>query len=280
MTEYKKIVSKAKEIKNNVETKHTIGIAAQWSYLFAKSILNPGKDVAGKKDMKKAPKPNGTYISRQIPKTDYIRLAKNVVNFVNHKGRLPNHIIWNGYKIRTRLYVYMFAKIVVYYNAKKKLPAYVNVNSKIFVKPSEPADEVFNYFVKKFGNIGTIDEGLSKIQGNGYGYYYDDMYSNKTAIDRMANYQGVNCTDSCHVFYNIVKHLISKGKYKKVECIHVLCSGGDGHVRLRITLNDGTNIYRDPAAVLNGGDISYNWCSSGSTLLDVNPSWFLENLNR
>lgn len=279
MTEYKKIISQAKTCKKNVESKYTIGIPVQWSYIFAKSILSPKKAVTGKKDIGKAPKPTGTHISRQIPKKQYKQLAKNLILWVDKHGRMPNWIGWNGYKIRARLYTYMFARILVYIDKHNALPNYVNANSKSFIKPLEPCDEVFNYFVKKFGNISTIDEGLNKISGNGYGYYYDDVYSNKTSIDRMYNGYGVNCTDSCHVFFNIVKHLIKKGKYKKVDCIHVLCRGGDGHVRLRIQLNDGDYIYRDPASVLNGNGVTSNWCMDGS-LLAVNPSWFMENLNR
>ena len=61
---------------------------------------------------------------------------------------------------------------------------------------------------------------------------------------------------------------------------HVLCSGGDGHVRLRITLNDGDYIYRDPACTLSDNGETYcNWCMNGE-LLAIDPDWFLENLNR
>ena len=279
MTEYHKILTKAKQVKHNVETKYTVGIPIQWSYLFAKSILNPKKDVTGKKDIGKAPKPHGTHISRQIPQKQYTQLAKNLIAYVDRTGRVPNFLSWNGYKIRARLYHYMFARIIVYYSLHGKLPKYVTVNSKAFNKPTEPCDTVYDYFTSQFGEVNSIDEALSKIDSHGYGYYYDDVYSNKEAINRMKLYQGVNCTDSCHVFYNITLHLIKLGKYKKVECLHVLCSGGDGHVRLRIQLNTGEWIYRDPAAILDGGELAYNWCSSGE-LLAVNPSWFMENLSR
>ena len=279
MTEYKKILKRAKQTKHNVETNYTVGIPIQWSYLFAKSIQNPKHDVTGKKDIGKPPKPFGTYISRQIPQKDYQQIAKDLISFIDRHGRMPNYVKWGNYKIRARLYHYMFARIVVYTYEHGKLPAQVKVNSKCFNKPTEPSDKVYDYFCKVFGKVGSIDEALSKIQGNGYGYYYDDQYSNQTAIDRMKNGYGVNCTDSCHVFYNIALHLIKQGKYKKVECLHVLCSGGDGHVRLRIQLNTGEWIYRDPAAILDGGDLTYNWCSDGE-LLAVNPSWFMENLSR
>ena len=94
----------------------------------------------------------------------------------------------------------------------------------------------------------------------------------------MKSGKGVNCTDSCQVFYNIMLQLIALGKYKKVECLHVLCRGGDGHVRLRITLPNGEKFYRDPACTLSDGGVC-NWCMDG-TLLAVDPAWFMANLNR
>ena len=276
---YKKIVKQAKQCRKNVKKEYALGMSTKWSYYFAKAILN-NKDVS-KITFSKAPNPSGTHISRQISHKSYLEMAKYLVDFVEHKKRLPNFIEYGKYKIKPKLYTYLFARIVYYQYKKGKLPKEVNVNNKAFVKPIETTNEVYNYFVDVFGKFdNTIDGALSKIASCGYGYYYDDVYSNKTSIDRMKQQKGVNCTDSCQVFYNIMLQLIALGKYKKVECLHVQCSGGDGHVRLRITMNDGTKILRDPAAVLSNGNVTSNWCITNFTLLAVNPSWFLENLSR
>lgn len=136
------------------------------------------------------------------------------------------------------------------------------------------SQEILEYFESKFGEMSCIDDCLEAIQGNGYGYYYDDAYTNYTSINRMANGSGVNCTDSCHVFW----HLAVALGYR-VEVLHIQCSGGDGHVRLELE-REGTGVfYRDPAACLDGNDVSYNWCSSGY-LIATNPDWFFENLYR
>lgn len=143
-------------------------------------------------------------------------------------------------------------------------------------QPEEPksySEEILEYFESKFGEMDCIDDCLEAIQANGYGYYYDDQYSNYTSINRMANGSGVNCTDSCHVFW----HLAVALGYR-VEVLHIQCSGGDGHVRLELEKESGT-FYRDPAAVLDGNSIDYNWCSNGY-LIDTNPQWFFENLYR
>ena len=157
----------------------------------------------------------------------------------------------------------------------------VTVNEK--PKPPEPevqptpqktySDEILEYFESKFGEMSCIDDCLEAIQGNGYGYYYDDQYSNYTSINRMYNGYGVNCTDSCQVFWHLGKAL-----GYDVKCIHIGCSSGDGHVRLKFNRGDGW-FDRDPASVLNGNSISHIWCANGEYWA-TNPDWFLENVNR
>jgi hypothetical protein len=281
MTNYKwkDIIKQAQKCKKNVETEYRLGMNSRWAYYFSKAIMTVNTDVK-KINFTETTKPIGNNISNQIYKKDYFDMCKRLIKYVETHKQMPNYITYKNYKVLPRLATYMFSRILVYYSKHDAFPKYANINSKCFTKPTESDNEVYAYFKKVFGDFGdTIDGALSKIAGNGYGYYYDDVYSNKTSIDRMADGDGVNCTDSCQVFYNIMEALIQKGKYRKVECLHIGCSGGDGHVRLRITLNDGDYIYRDPAAVLSSGSITYNWCSNGE-LWAINPSWFLDNLRR
>lgn len=276
---YTEILKQARTLKTNVEKEQKMGMNSKWAYYFAKAIKKPHTNIK-KINFNEAQNPTGDYISQDIQKANYLDMAKRLIQYVETNKKMPNYITVKNKKVIPRLVAYCFAKQLDYYDKNGKAPKYINFNSKAYTKQTETNNEIYNYFKKTFGDFGdTIDGALSKIAGNGYGYYYDDVYSNKTSIDRMANGNGVNCTDSCHVFYNILTALIEKGKYKKVECLHIGCSGGDGHVRLRITLNDGDYIYRDPAAVLSSGSITYNWCSNG-TLWAINPSWFMDNLHR
>lgn len=279
---YKTIVEKAETVKKNVETSYKLGASPKWVYYFAKAIMNPKKDIQ-RVEFKEAPKPTGKPISRQLSKSTYLDLAKQLIKFVEHHKRLPNYLSWNGYRIRCRVYVYMFAKVLVYYNKHDKLPLEVDVNYKAFYKPTETGNNVYDYFVKIFGKFdNTIDGALSKVVDTGYGSYYDDQKTNKETIDSMKSKNQSNkpnCTDSCHVFFNIMLQLIKMGKYRKIECLHVNCSSG-GHVKLRITKNNGDTFIRDPAAVIsrNGKGLTANWCIN--TPKAVNPAWFMSNLNR
>ena len=274
---YDTILKKARMIKQGVEKEYKIVRSPTWSYYIAKQILNPKKDVP-KITINDAPNSNGDGFSRQVIQSQYLDMAKRLTAFVESKHKLPNNIKLGGKVMKVRDYTYMFSRILIYYDEHKTLPKYANVNTKCWIKPSENENEVYKYFVKTFGKISCIDDALDKISGRGYGYYYDDKYSNKQSIDRMKNRQGVNCTDSCHVFYNIGLQFVKQGRYKKVECLHIKCRGGDGHVRLRFTTNNGETFYRDPACTLSDGGYC-NWCLDG-TLLAVNPSWFMQNLQR
>ena len=280
MTEYtyKQVLGVAKACQANIKKEYKLGVTSKWSYFFAKAILQPNRTY-NQFNYPAPQQPHGDYLSRQISIGDCLDCCKLLVKYVETNKRMPNYISWKNFKISPALFTEVLSRVLIYYDTHKTLPKYANINSKVFKEETETVNEVYSYFVKVFGTFDTIDGALRKIAGKGYGYYYDDQYSNKESINRMKTGQGVNCTDSCQVFYNILSELIKKGKYKKVECLHVKCSGGDGHVRLRITLNDGDYIYRDPAAVLDSGNITHNWCSN-ATLLSVNPQWFLNNLNR
>lgn len=275
----KQIIDSAKTIKKNVEKNQKLGKTSKWSYYFAKYILSPKNDV-NKISFEVAPVPSGTHISRTISKSDYLSLCKTFVKFVEKNKRLPNYLTFKDYKIRTRVYTYMLAKLVVFHSEKGYNANYVNVNSKAFTKPVETKNEVYNYFVKVFGSFdNTVDGFLTKIEGKGYDYYYDDRYSNKECIDRLKKGKGINCTDSCQMAMNIIQQLIDLKKYKKVECLHVDCSSG-GHVKLRITKLDGSTFIRDIACVIsdNGKSLSCVWCTN--TPKAINPKWFMDNLNR
>lgn len=275
---YETIIDVAWKIQLGIMKQHKLVESTKWDYYMAKAILQ--RHTAIKKiNVNKATNiDKGNYFSRQIKRSVYLDMVKRLVAYVESHNTIPNTIRIGDKLMGVKDFTNMFSAILVYYSKHGELPKTVNVNSKAFIEESEPCDEVYNYFVKVFGKITCIDDALEYIDRMGYGYYYDDVYSNKEAIDRMKNGRGVNCTDSCHVFYNLGLEFIKKGVYRKVECLHVKCRGGDGHVRLRFTLPNGETFYRDPACTLSDGGVC-NWCMDG-TLLAIDPYWFMQNLNK
>ena len=159
---WKQIKSQAKQCKNNVEKKYTIGMVEQWGYYFAKAIITPSKDIKRKKDLGTSPKPKGSYIKTRIYKNDYIKLAKDLVWFCEKKGRMRNYLDYKNQRIRCRLYVYMFAKIITYYSIHKEFPNYVDINYRAFYPPAPKVEVKLNSYLE--------DEGCSGI-GQCTGYY-------------------------------------------------------------------------------------------------------------
>lgn len=163
-------------------------------------------------------------------------------------------------------------------------PSTINNTITITEKPQpapEPqksrSEKILDEFEKYFGRCEYIDEALEKIQGNGYAFYFSDGYNMYETIRRMANYEGANCFDSAEVFYHLARGMNKKyGRNYDVQYLDVWCpSSGYDHIRLRLDGGDGW-FYRDPACVLNGGDITSNWCGTSNNILEVNPSWIYD----
>ena len=153
---YKEIISKAKACKNNVTKNYKLGITDKWSYPFAKAILNPGKDIK-KITFGDNPNPIQEKISETATKTEYIKLAKQIVEFVEGpKNRLPNYVTFRGKKVAPRLLTYDFAKILVRYDSTKKLQNEVKIVSSVFTNPH-----------KKHGHA-TASGCDNRGQNNGY----------------------------------------------------------------------------------------------------------------
>lgn len=137
--------------------------------------------------------------------------------------------------------------------------------------------KVLNYFEDHFGECQYIDDALEKIQGKGYAFYFSDGYNMYETIERIANGEGANCFDAAEVFYHLAKGMNEKyGRNYSVEYLDVWCPvSGYDHIRLRLN-NGEVTFYRDPACVLDGGDITDNWCGTSDNILEVNPSWIYD----
>ena len=150
---------KAIECVNNVQKNYNLGIYSQWGYYFAKAIVNPYQNIKRNKSLKTAPKPRGDKVKFRIQRKDYLKLAETLISFAEKKNRMPNYITYQGKRIRCRLYVYMFAKIIAYRNSHDDFPAYVDINYKAF------------YPQKTYKKYGRSTEYGCNNRGQNNGYY-------------------------------------------------------------------------------------------------------------
>lgn len=273
---YKNIVKQAKKCIENVKTKQELGMSTKWSYYQAKAILNPKTDIP-KIRIAKPNKTKQSKISRQISKTDYLELAERYIKYIEKHNCLPGYIKYNGFKLKPRHLTVLFSKIILYQYKHGELPEKVNFNWKWFIKPSETGNEVYDYFIKKTGiKLKYFDDFCDWIKNKvNYEFYFDDRKSNKEVIDSKAG----NCTDLLQLAVNIAEALGYEWKI-----IHTQCKqSGTGHVYAKFRKKGSTEWFiRDVACIADNSDYCV-WCNvdtGGGYLLDVNPSWFLENLHR
>ena len=275
---YDKILSKAKLCTTSVSNEYKLGVSTKWGYYFGEAVLNPKKDVT-KISFDKASNPSGTHISRQVKKADYLDIARRLVAYVKKHKQLPNYISYGKYRIKTKVYVLMLAKILVSYSKNNKLPSEVNVNSKAFTKPVETGNSVYDYTCNKLGKkFKTIDDLIAFAKNYfKYLFYFDDIRSNKEVVDDKAG----NCTD-------LLQWLINNAEAMGYEwkVIHTKCKvSGTGHVYGKFRHPKNTNgnwITRDIACIVDEKR-SCVWCDvdegKGYKLAE-NPSWFIANLRR
>lgn len=126
-------------VEKNKKTPTTIAVGdnkysyKQCAYLFSKFIVAPTKDVS-LVSVSAAAKPSGDSISENVLKADYQDMAKRANKFIETNNQLPNFVTTkkSKKKVRTNLYIYAFAKVVVWYGKNKDLPNYVTINSSAF----------------------------------------------------------------------------------------------------------------------------------------------------
>lgn len=162
-----------------------------------------------------------------------------------------------------------------------------SVVNKIIVNPDpapkpEPqksrSEKILDYFESKAGICKYIDDALAKIQSRGYRFYFSDGCNIYETIDNVFNGDGANCFDIAEVLYHLAKGMNTKyGRNYEVQYLDVWCKvSGYDHIRLRLRSNGSDWFYRDPACVLDGGDITDNWCGTSNNILSVNPDWIYD----
>ncbi len=88
------------------------------------------------KDVDNPQNSTGSFTKGNINKTSYLDIAQRVNSFINSNGLAPNYATTGLGKIQFEQLVYMYSKILNYYNTNKVLPNYVSMDPSIKVAPS------------------------------------------------------------------------------------------------------------------------------------------------
>lgn len=168
------------EANNKLPTEVTVGdqevTPSQFLYLLTTGVQNvnsKNKTAITVKTVAAPPSPTESVKTGTIAKSEYLSLAKSVKTFVDKNGRLPNYVTTSLGKMRYESMVYMYSKIMNYYNTNKALPNSVSVKAwgTITPTPTPTPGNNTNYtttmlgqnsygFVQKLGPFGT---GANKV---------------------------------------------------------------------------------------------------------------------
>lgn len=141
----KTYVEKNKTFPNTITVDGTQYTYGQMAYILAYAINNLGKP-ADVFTVNGASKSTGDTINENIVTSDYKDIAKRVANYIKTHKQCPNYAMTtkSKKKLRPRVFIYMFARIIVWYNNHKSLPNYANANSGYFTGSTSTAQTTTN----------------------------------------------------------------------------------------------------------------------------------------
>ncbi len=284
---FKEIVSLAGSVKSYVEKHHELPAKmstiskAEYSYLFTRSVMNPGKEIV-QLNYKYAPAPTGDAINKTLTKKEYHDIAKDINTFVSPNKRLPNYDSFQNKKININLAVYCFAKIIKFYGENNRLPSTCKFDSSVFKSSSTSAKyttkggkvckQLMNLAKMNINTYKDVYTAMAKIFT--YDYYYNDIQTQSQTISRKKG----NCTD----LNQVMRAALLELKYN-VQIVRglVKCNDGKqyGHIWCRIKLNGAwKNI--DASAAAKGKSLGTLICTRGYQITDINPSWAVSDDGR
>ena len=141
----KTYVEKNKTFPNTITVDGTQYTYGQMAYILAYAINNLGKPADVFK-VNGASKSTGDTINENIVTSDYKDIAKRVANYIKTHKQCPNYATTakSKKKLRPRVFIYMFSRIIVWYNNHKSLPNYANANSGYFTGSTSTAQTTTN----------------------------------------------------------------------------------------------------------------------------------------
>ncbi|MCZ3366835.1 MULTISPECIES: pseudomurein-binding repeat-containing protein [Methanobacterium] len=147
------IQSAAAKVKAYIETNHklpnyvTIGTTQVTMPAFLKLMVKGLIQINSKittpiilKTVNNPQNSTGSFTKGNINKTSYMDIAQRINSFIDSNGLAPNYATTGLGKVQYEQLVYMFSKILNYYNTNKALPSYVSMDPGVKVSPSSGSD--------------------------------------------------------------------------------------------------------------------------------------------
>jgi len=140
------VLKLAKNVKEYVETKHKFPVTvtvnnkkysySELAYIFSYNMNNMGKTIKYQENsiMNNSSSSNNSF-KENILENDYKDIGKRIYEYMKKNNVCPNYAstMKSKKKLRPRDYIYMMARVIVYYyNNKNTYPKYATVDTRIF----------------------------------------------------------------------------------------------------------------------------------------------------
>lgn len=140
--------------------------------------------------------------------------------FVNSVGSVRRYVVLSKYKE-------MKSRWDKWLKDNNEEPKIVYINKPSQLKPITPASNFITKFSKAVGRTITKAADIEAgIKGRRWISYYNDKYDEETALKRLENKSGLNCTDICQLVYKALKMLGYDVRFR-----HIMCRDG-GHIQV------------------------------------------------
>jgi len=210
--------------------------------------------------------------SGSIQKTEYTQLAENLNSFINTNGRLPNYVTSSLGKIRYESLIYIFSKILVFYDTNNRLPSSVSITPWTGDTITDPA---LLPYLQPTANCqstsssitslaASITSGLTSTYAKAaaifnwvrdnvtYSFYYN---SKKGALGALSS-RTANCCDTSHLVVALARAAGIPARYQHGSC--TFSDGVFGHVWAQLYVN-GKWYYADAISNSNTFGTINNW---------------------
>ncbi|HTX61156.1 MAG TPA: pseudomurein-binding repeat-containing protein [Methanobacterium sp.] len=118
------------KLPNTVKVNTTTVNTTQFLYLLAQGVVNVNNSNTTKiplKSVSKASSPSETVKTGTLTKTEYLKVATNIISYINKYGKAPNYATTSLGNLRYENVVYSLSKILDYYNTNNRLPSSVSI---------------------------------------------------------------------------------------------------------------------------------------------------------
>jgi len=279
------IQSAAASIKSYIETNHrlpnyvTIGtrqvLMPEMLRLMTSSVLQLNSGIKTSLTLKNVDSPSDpteSTVIGEITLSEYLNIAQRIKSYIDSNGAAPNHASSSLGNIGYESAIYMYSKILGFYNSNNRLPNYVTMN--IWKETSIPSDlEKYLNPTKNCqsdnakiialaasltqGTSSTYDKGVkifNWVRDNlSYSFYYNTKYG---AVNTYLNREG-NCVDHSHLLIALARAAGIPAKYMHGTC-NFTSGNVYGHVWAQLWV-DGKWYDADAISSKNTLGVINNW---------------------